>query len=114
MEWYEPALNTLSSSGSNAIFGPVAFQSYLRENRLSVRRYPTQATISLDDYYQLPQALRDRHTMVLRLGRASSSAETQFVLVRIEDRLKDFCSCLTRMYFRARDQYSCPQPRFTI
>lgn len=69
-------------------FGPTSFQDYLKIQGL--KQPNTAALISIDSYEKLPTVLKQNDTMVLRLGSSPSGTGTQFFLVKVKDRLKDF------------------------
>lgn len=88
--WFVPALHEMKRL-DKSVFGPMAYQAYLRHYGLpGSGKRQTAAHISIDAFNLLPQRLRKEETMVLRLGKAPNSTETQFVLVRIPGFLKDF------------------------
>ncbi len=93
-EIFEPALAEMN--GDVCIWGPTSFRDYLEQNSLSAGKAPEY--ISIDSYERLPQVLRDADTMVLRLGKCLSGTGTQFSLVRVRTRLRDFFLLLARRY----------------
>src|SRR5262249_23654160 len=63
-------------------------KTYLAEHKLTGGSTP--AAISIDSYERLAVSLREHDTMVFRVGAVEGGATTQFALVRIAGRLKDF------------------------
>lgn len=86
---WESALQELEKNG-NGLFGPKSFRDYLEDIEEDPRDYRTAAEISIDTLRQLSSELRERETMVFRLGYAPNGAGTAFALVQLEDRLEDF------------------------
>jgi hypothetical protein len=83
---FEPALSRIVGKSVD-VYPPTSFQDYLKEHGLPSKN--TASTISIDSYEQLPSELKANDVMVLRLGSAVGTG-TQFSLVRIEGRLRDF------------------------
>ncbi|NLO98096.1 MAG: hypothetical protein GX091_08520 [Peptococcaceae bacterium] len=83
---WEMALQNMSSD--LCIFGPTSFQDYVREQGLQNQN--TAAQISIDSFERLPLTLKLNDTMVLRLGSSSKGIGTQFLLVKVKGRLRDF------------------------
>ncbi len=84
---FQPALTAISGK-TGAVYGPMSFQDYLKEHRLPAAK--TAASISIDSYERLPIELRNDDAMVLRLGSSPKGTGTQFVLVKLKNRLRDF------------------------
>ncbi|WP_456475142.1 DUF6997 domain-containing protein [Candidatus Pyrohabitans sp.] len=84
---FKPALEVLSDKDTG-IYGPFSFQDYLKENNLPPVR--TAPVISIDTYELLSPELKLNDTMVLRLGSAPNGTGTQFALVKVKGRLRDF------------------------
>lgn len=85
---WDPALSKLQDG--TEIYGPTSFVRYLRDTGENPDQYRTAAELSIDTRPQLSNRLDEQDTMVLRLGRATDGPGTQFVLVRVPDRLDDF------------------------
>ncbi|ATX81727.1 hypothetical protein Ga0123462_0858 [Mariprofundus ferrinatatus] len=82
---FNPALSQMDEEDLE-FWGPKDFQTYSSENGFSRINAPT--VISIDSLEALRPELKDTNTMVLRLGRSSSSG-TQFGLVKSRD-VRDF------------------------
>ena len=83
---FDQALSDLEKD-TLAFWGPKSFQEYLSKNNLP--KVNTAQYISVDSLERLNPSLRENDVMVLRLG-ASKGKGTQFGLVKVIDRLKDF------------------------
>jgi hypothetical protein len=84
---FEFALNEMPAQDPT-IWGPASFQDYLAENGI-LDSPRTAANISVDHKSKLAAELRDRDTMILRLGKSQGTG-TQFALVQVPGRLNDF------------------------
>lgn len=99
---FKPALAQLAAR-EWGVFGPAPFSEYLRRNGLPL--VDTAQTISVDSVDRLAGSLRERQTMVLRLGSPEGSAGTQFALISTPGRLADF--------FLLDEQIFTPEPPLT-
>ena len=86
---WTPAIEKVLDSQSG-IYGPESFRDYITDIGQDPRDYRTAAEISIDKKRDLADELKQNDTMVLRLGSAPDGTGTQFVLVRVEERLDDF------------------------
>ncbi|MWC31084.1 DUF6997 domain-containing protein [Paenibacillus sp. MMS18-CY102] len=87
-EMFEPALLHMKNM-DNAVFGPYSFLNYLRDNNIP-NISATPEAISIDSYEKLHQSAKDNSAMIMRLGQAPGSKGTQFALVKVKGKLKDF------------------------
>ncbi len=87
MSVFEPALREMNRTGS-AFYGPEPFQQYLNSNGFSKKN--TWQMVSVDSISRLDKLLEKHHTMVFRLGRRASLAETHFGLARVSTDWADY------------------------
>jgi hypothetical protein len=73
------------------IFGPKSFQEYAKVNHFD--RLNTRSLISVDFYERLHRSLRKNSAMVFRLGKSTDGRTTNFAIVKVKNRLKDFFLC---------------------
>lgn len=84
---FAAALLTMAEEGSQT-YGPIAFQSYLRDHGLSPKR--TWSAISVDRLDALSPELKQAQTMVFRLGSDGRDHHTRFALARVHNGWSDF------------------------
>jgi hypothetical protein len=84
---FEVALNEMPTQVPT-IWGPVSFQDFLAENGI-LGSPRTAAIISVDHKSKLVAELRDRDTMILRLGKSQGTG-TQFALAQVPGCIDDF------------------------
>lgn len=88
------------------LFGPTSFQDYLKSQGLQQKNTATQ--ISIDSYEKLPSILKENDTMVLRLGSSPRGVGTQFLLVKVRGRLRDFFLFDSEIFKESRGEYFEP------
>lgn len=71
------------------MYGPISFLAYVDDHELDAGSR-TPKYISIDFVSDLVWELRERDTMVLRLGRATDGRGTQFALVRADESIREF------------------------
>jgi hypothetical protein len=84
---FSPAIEAMSREGDGC-FGPVPFQSYLREHDLPYK--DTATAISVDSRQKLSKDLVDSNVMVFRLGNHPGTNHTAFALARTREGWSDF------------------------